>query len=325
MSGALDRSASGRAARDTAFIHEHRRLHGRRRPARGGGAWPTRRWANTAATPHATVIGRDHKADALHACLINCLGIEHLLDTTTRTPRRWYILRVRSPPRRWRWQSDGRSNGADLLLAVALGIEIDVPTVEGDLGAAGARNRGVVADRHHCGHRCRGGGREAAATWMRHDCSTRSGLRCRRPPGFRVMHATMVSSLMPAQGATDRTARGAAGGARLHRLAGRAGRQVRLSWRSSPSSRIVTSLADGLGERFEILRNTYKPYPCGIVIHPIIDACLQLRREHAIDPASIDSVRDQGVARRDGAVRSTQSAATSCRHMSACITGPRRC
>jgi 2-methylcitrate dehydratase PrpD len=46
-----------------------------------------------------------------------------------------------------------------------------------------------------------------------------------------------------------------------------------------------------LGERFEILRNTYKPYPCGIVIHPIIDACLQLRREHAIDPASIDSVR----------------------------------
>ncbi|HKD74927.1 MAG TPA: hypothetical protein VKB76_05505, partial [Ktedonobacterales bacterium] len=46
-----------------------------------------------------------------------------------------------------------------------------------------------------------------------------------------------------------------------------------------------------LGERFEILRNTYKPYPCGIVIHPIIDACLQLRRDHSIDAATIDSVR----------------------------------
>jgi 2-methylcitrate dehydratase PrpD len=39
------------------------------------------------------------------------------------------------------------------------------------------------------------------------------------------------------------------------------------------------------------LRNTYKPYPCGIVIHPIIDACLQLRREHAIDPAQVSTVR----------------------------------
>ena len=68
----------------------------------------------------------------------------------------------------------------------------------------------------------------------------------------------------------------------------------------------VPSLADGLGERFEILRNTYKPYPCGIVIHPIIDACLQLRREHAIDPAASTAVRDQGLTRRDGAMRPAQ-------------------
>ena len=53
----------------------------------------------------------------------------------------------------------------------------------------------------------------------------------------------------------------------------------------------MPSLADALGEHFEILRNTYKPYPCGIVIHPIIDACLQLRREHAIEPAAVDTVR----------------------------------
>lgn len=26
----------------------------------------------------------------------------------------------------------------------------------------------------------------------------------------------------------------------------------------------------------EILRNSFKPYPCGIVIHPIIDGCSQL-------------------------------------------------
>lgn len=34
---------------------------------------------------------------------------------------------------------------------------------------------------------------------------------------------------------------------------------------------------DALGERFEIGFNTYKPFACGIVIHPAIDAAVQLR------------------------------------------------
>ena len=36
-------------------------------------------------------------------------------------------------------------------------------------------------------------------------------------------------------------------------------------------------VTDELGERFEISFNTYKPFACGIVIHPSIDACVQLR------------------------------------------------
>jgi len=32
-----------------------------------------------------------------------------------------------------------------------------------------------------------------------------------------------------------------------------------------------------LGQRFEISFNTYKPFACGIVIHPSIDACVQLK------------------------------------------------
>jgi 2-methylcitrate dehydratase PrpD len=38
-------------------------------------------------------------------------------------------------------------------------------------------------------------------------------------------------------------------------------------------------ITDGLGERFEISFNTYKPFACGIVIHPSIDACVQLREQ----------------------------------------------
>jgi len=34
-----------------------------------------------------------------------------------------------------------------------------------------------------------------------------------------------------------------------------------------------------LGQSFEISLNTYKPFACGIVIHPAIDACAQLRAQ----------------------------------------------
>jgi 2-methylcitrate dehydratase PrpD len=37
--------------------------------------------------------------------------------------------------------------------------------------------------------------------------------------------------------------------------------------------------SDELGQRFEISFNTYKPFACGIVIHPSIDACVQLREQ----------------------------------------------
>jgi 2-methylcitrate dehydratase PrpD len=45
-----------------------------------------------------------------------------------------------------------------------------------------------------------------------------------------------------------------------------------------------------LGEHWEILTLAYKPYPCGVVIHPVIDACLDLRAHHALDAAAVASV-----------------------------------
>jgi aconitate decarboxylase len=48
----------------------------------------------------------------------------------------------------------------------------------------------------------------------------------------------------------------------------------------------------GVG-RWEILRNSFKPFPCGIVIHPIIDACVQIHNEmenQGLDVKNIKSV-----------------------------------
>ncbi|MPM72698.1 hypothetical protein SDC9_119674 [bioreactor metagenome] len=49
-------------------------------------------------------------------------------------------------------------------------------------------------------------------------------------------------------------------------------------------------LFDELGVHFEFLNNTYKPYPCGIVIHPMIDACLTISAEEGFDSTDIEHV-----------------------------------
>ena len=44
-----------------------------------------------------------------------------------------------------------------------------------------------------------------------------------------------------------------------------------------PNLSLVT---DGLGESWEIMATSYKPYPCGFVIHPVLDCVLDWRRSH---------------------------------------------
>jgi 2-methylcitrate dehydratase PrpD len=46
----------------------------------------------------------------------------------------------------------------------------------------------------------------------------------------------------------------------------------------------LSRLTDGLGVTWEILATCYKPYPCGFVIHPVLDCVLDWRREN---PAAV--------------------------------------
>jgi 2-methylcitrate dehydratase PrpD len=39
----------------------------------------------------------------------------------------------------------------------------------------------------------------------------------------------------------------------------------------------VRQLTGGLGERWEMTNVAYKPYPCGVVLHALVDACLEQR------------------------------------------------
>jgi 2-methylcitrate dehydratase PrpD len=62
----------------------------------------------------------------------------------------------------------------------------------------------------------------------------------------------------------------------------------------SSSEGDVFGLGDSKGAgRWEILRNSFKPYPCGIVIHPVIDGCSQLHndmKKQGLDTKNIKSV-----------------------------------
>jgi 2-methylcitrate dehydratase PrpD len=42
----------------------------------------------------------------------------------------------------------------------------------------------------------------------------------------------------------------------------------------------LSLLTDGFGGSFEIMKTAFKPYPCGFVVHPVLDCVLDWRREY---------------------------------------------
>jgi 2-methylcitrate dehydratase PrpD len=81
-------------------------------------------------------------------------------------------------------------------------------------------------------------------------------------------------------------------------------------------------LAD-LGERWEITRNAYKPYPCGIVLHAVVDACFELRSRYALAAADIAAVTVAGhpllLARADRSVANERDGKISIHHSVAAV------
>lgn len=50
------------------------------------------------------------------------------------------------------------------------------------------------------------------------------------------------------------------------------------------------ALIDQLGTPWEITRNGHKPYACGVVLHPVIDAVIAIRSQANIDPALVEAI-----------------------------------
>lgn len=83
----------------------------------------------------------------------------------------------------------------------------------------------------------------------------------------------------------------------------------------------LTPITENLGTHWEFARNTYKPYPAGIVFHAVIDAARHLRATLAPPPDAITSITVEGdallLARGDRPVHTHRDARVSIHHCAA--------
>lgn len=114
------------------------------------------------------------------------------------------------------------------------------------------------------------------------------GIAASQSGGFRATHGTMTAHFRPGHAARA--------GVWAAQLAARGFTSDEHALEApqgfldvfAPGADPAVALAD-IGTRHEMLANAYKPYPCGIVIHPTIDACLELR-ERAGPGAEVEHV-----------------------------------
>ncbi|MES2561878.1 MAG: MmgE/PrpD family protein, partial [Pseudomonadota bacterium] len=115
------------------------------------------------------------------------------------------------------------------------------------------------------------------------------GIAATQSSGLREMFGSMCKSLHP--GAAARNGLCAALLAERNFDSSECGIEAPRGWAHVLSTKFEpTVITDGLGEHFELSRNMYKPYPCGLVVHAVIDGCIALKRAHNIRPADIQRV-----------------------------------
>jgi 2-methylcitrate dehydratase PrpD len=67
--------------------------------------------------------------------------------------------------------------------------------------------------------------------------------------------------------------------------------EAKRGWANTISTKQdYSEIPHDLGKRYEAALNTYKPFACGIVLHPAIDAAIQLRNENQITAGQIERI-----------------------------------
>ncbi len=115
------------------------------------------------------------------------------------------------------------------------------------------------------------------------------GLAASQPVGLRESFGSMNKSFNPGRAASDGIF--AAVLASKNFTSSDAMIEAKRGWANTISTKQdYREIIDGLGQRYEAALNTYKPFACGIVMHPAIDAAIQLRNENKLTADQIERV-----------------------------------
>lgn len=233
----------------------------------------------------ASVLGRGERLDIMHAALLNGIS-SHMFDfddTHLKTvihpsgPVASALLALAE----YRPMS-----GADFLHAFVLGVEVEcrignavypshydvgwhITGTAGVFGAAAAVGRVL-------------GLNVQQMTWA-------FGIAATQSSGLREMFGTMCKPFHPGRAAQNGMT--AAFLASKNFTSSERGIEAPRGFANVlATARNYDEITENLGKTWEVALNTYKPFACGIVIHPIIDGCVQLRNEHKLKAGDIESI-----------------------------------
>jgi 2-methylcitrate dehydratase PrpD len=237
------------------------------------------------APEQASVLGRDERVNMFDAALFNGIS-SHVFDfddTHLKT-----VIHPAGPVASaiLAYAEYRPVSGRDFITAMAVGVDIEcrignavypdhydrgwhITGTAGVFGAAAAVGKLMGLD-------------EQQMVWA-------LGLAATQPVGLREMFGTMTKSFHPGRAAQSGLL--AAILAQGGYTSSEGGIEAKRGWANVTSTKQdYSEITDGLGSFSELLLNSYKPFACGIVIHPAIDACIQLRNAHGIKAVDVASV-----------------------------------
>lgn len=237
----------------------------------------------------ATVVGRGEQADPYDAAFLNAASANVFDFDDTHAPTIIHPTAPVAPPL-FAHAEIASLSGSDLLLAFALGVEVEcrlgvavspghyrrgwhITSTCGVFGAAAAMAKALGLDTQQ-------------TAWALGNASASSS-------GLVETLGSMAKSL--GVGGAARSGWLAAVFAR-HGVSGppRPLEGPRGFLRVMGDNASDDALVSGLGSQWALLENTYKPYPCGVVLNPVIEACFALRETTGFALDAVDAIRLTG-------------------------------
>ena len=236
--------------------------------------------------PTASVIGRRERFDPLHAALLNGIG-SHVHEYDDTTPKNYVHPSVPVASALFAYASANTVSGRDFIHAFILGFEAESRIADSVYPAHYEAGWHITSTAGVFG--------AAAAVGKLLKLNTRQmiwafGLAATQAAGVREMFGSMAKSFQP-----GRAAQNGYTAALLAHADFSAGEKALEGPRGFAAVTTGTfdagKITSGLGREFSLMVNAYKPYACGLVVHPAIDGCSRIRAQHHPDPAAITAVR----------------------------------